>query len=152
MYSVKINLDNWTDFPNPALKLKKQNKKSNMMTNRNLIDLFILLLAQYQMSVRPGDVSLHCGGGNCRGGLGRRGGAGGGGIIEVHQRQTALAPRSPNRIGNVAVTRGVGAVAALLVQGALAILMIGAALDLHVSTGDAAFEYAPVETVSGCTR
>lgn len=104
------------------------------------------------MSVRPDDVSLHHRGGDCRGGLWRRGGAGGGGIIEAHQRQTALAPRPPNRIGNVAVTRGVGAVAALLVQGALAILVIGAALNAHVSAGDAAFEYAPVETVPSCTR
>lgn len=69
----------------------------------------------------------------------------------VHQRQTALAPRSPNRIGDGGVSRGVRAVAALLVQRALAILMIRPPLDVHISAGDAPFEYAPVEAVSGRT-
>ncbi|KAH6779308.1 hypothetical protein C2S52_010545 [Perilla frutescens var. hirtella] len=104
------------------------------------------------MRMRPGDVSLHGGGGEGGRRLARRGGAGGGGGIEAHQRQTALAPRPPNRIGDGGVSGGVRAVTALLVQGALAILMIWPPLNSQVSAGDAAFEYAPVETVSGCTR
>lgn len=100
------------------------------------------------MRLRPRQLSLRGGSGESGRGLARRGGAGGRGG-GIHEQQTALAPRPLHRIRDVVVSRGVGAVAALLVQGALAVLMIGPALDAHVSAGDASLEYAPVETVAG---
>ena len=83
--------------------------------------------------------------------MARRGGAGDR-RREIHERQAALAPRPSDRIGDGIEARGVGAVAALLVKGALAILMVRPALDVHVPAGDASLEYSAVETVAGRTR
>lgn len=118
-----------------------------------MIDLiFILFLAQNQMRLCPWDLSLRGGGGgDGGGGLARRGGARRRRRI-VHQGETTLAPRSPNRVRNVVVSWRVVAMAALFVQGALTVLVIWAALDAHISAGNAAFEHAPEKTVSSCTR
>lgn len=103
------------------------------------------------MRLRPRHIALRRGGGEGGRRLGRRGGAGGR-RREVHHRQAALAPRPPDRIRDVVVPRGVAAVAALLVKGALAVLMVRPPLDPRVPAGDAALEYPAVETVAGRTR
>lgn len=83
--------------------------------------------------------------------LARRGGAGGRRRREIHHRQASLAPGASDRVRDVVVAGSVAAVAALLVEGALAVLMVRPPLDPRVTAGDAALEY-PAETVAGRSR
>ncbi|EYU25292.1 hypothetical protein MIMGU_mgv1a016739mg [Erythranthe guttata] len=102
------------------------------------VTLFILFSEQNQLRLRPADLSRR----HHRGGRRRRRRSGGRGSI--HQRERALAPRPPDRVRNVGVPRrGVRAVAAGLVHGALAVLVIRASLDAHIAARDAAFEHSP---------